>query len=195
MHRKMEKFMLPRILGDKKTAKKNDSMRHELLLKADAARDRREYDVAASFYREFLEANPQNPGHRVQYAHCLKEAGDFLSAEIQYRLALASGGKPTDIIEHLNFVCRRSNVTNKVPFSYPVGDNSEIPKWQRPPTDRDINALYWIMQEDEAPPLDYIASILRECSTLDAAAAWIAKEKTFVARNRGLLRVIKNELN
>src|SRR5208282_2793244 len=43
----------------------------------------------------------------VQYAHCLKEQGNFAAAEIYYRLAIAFGAPLRDVREHLEFTASR----------------------------------------------------------------------------------------
>ena len=60
---------------------------------ADRARDDREWDVAAHYYRIALGRNPNRPEIWVQLGHVLKEVGRLSSAEEAYRHAIA--GAPT----------------------------------------------------------------------------------------------------
>ena len=58
-----------------------------LIARADAARDARQYGVAAGLYQEALRLNPGNPRTRIQCGHMLKESGDLQGAEDQYERA------------------------------------------------------------------------------------------------------------
>ncbi|SDB09369.1 glycosyltransferase family 4 protein [Belnapia rosea] len=59
----------------------------ELLARADALRDNRDWNAAAEGYAAFLRLRPRDWGIRVQYGHCLKEAGDPHAALLAYREA------------------------------------------------------------------------------------------------------------
>lgn len=56
--------------------------------RADAARDRQDWKLAASFYRRFLNLNDKNSAIWVQLGNMLKESGDVQAAERAYRRAL-----------------------------------------------------------------------------------------------------------
>jgi glycosyltransferase involved in cell wall biosynthesis len=62
---------------------------------ADRARDARQWERAAQFYRKALDRNPRNPPIWVQYGHALKEAGELrdpdklAQAEMAYRRAIS----------------------------------------------------------------------------------------------------------
>jgi len=60
----------------------------KLLSRADRARDSREWDAAARYYREALDLQPDNPPGWVQYGHALKESGNLREAENAYRRSL-----------------------------------------------------------------------------------------------------------
>ena len=55
--------------------------------KADAARDLRNYDVAAGLYVEALRLDPDQAALHLQAGHMFKEAGDLCQAETHYREA------------------------------------------------------------------------------------------------------------
>ncbi|WP_187830340.1 glycosyltransferase family 4 protein [Siccirubricoccus phaeus] len=59
----------------------------ELLARADALRDRREWAEAAQAYAGFLRLRPEEWPIWVQYGHCMKEAGDPRAALLLYREA------------------------------------------------------------------------------------------------------------
>lgn len=59
------------------------------LRRADTARDKKQWDEAASFYRRFLASNSQAAEIWIQYGHALKESGQFDSAFGAYSRALS----------------------------------------------------------------------------------------------------------
>jgi lipopolysaccharide biosynthesis protein/tetratricopeptide (TPR) repeat protein len=63
---------------------------------ADQARDQRQWERAAEYYREALRRKPQNPPIWVQYGHVLKESGHLAKAEKAYRTALAYDPRNAD---------------------------------------------------------------------------------------------------
>src|ERR1700730_9547183 len=56
---------------------------------ADQARDERQWEVAAGYYKKALHRKPRNPPIWVQYGHALKESGHLAEAERAYRKALS----------------------------------------------------------------------------------------------------------
>jgi len=68
-----------------------------LVAEADAARDSRAWQLAAALYAAALAFYPGHAGYRLQYAHCLREEGDDVVAEIQYRSARALGAPWSDV--------------------------------------------------------------------------------------------------
>jgi len=58
-----------------------------LIRRANAARDARQFGVAAALYQEALRFNPDNVRARIQCGHMLKDSGDLVGAEEQYKLA------------------------------------------------------------------------------------------------------------
>src|SRR5439155_15542460 len=81
-----------------------DSGFHRIIEEADRARDAEAWNEAGELYREALHAYPDHYGYVVQYAHSLKEQGQFAEAECQYRSALALGAPLSDVDQHLMFV-------------------------------------------------------------------------------------------
>jgi len=59
-----------------------------LMRRANAARDARQFAVAAALYQEVLRYNPDNARARIQCGHMLKDSGDLVGAEEQYNRAL-----------------------------------------------------------------------------------------------------------
>jgi glycosyltransferase involved in cell wall biosynthesis len=59
-----------------------------LVSRADAARDRRDWQAAARLYELVLRVSPSSHGFRVQLGHAYKELGDFDSAGLNYQAVL-----------------------------------------------------------------------------------------------------------
>ena len=70
------------------------SAARRLMRRANAARDARQYAIAAALYQEALEFNPANSRMRIQCGHMLKDSGDLVGAEAQY--ARAAEALPDD---------------------------------------------------------------------------------------------------
>ncbi|MCY1669398.1 tetratricopeptide repeat protein [Rhizobium sp. SL86] len=60
-----------------------------LLRKADTARDARDWERAAYFYRRFLNYKANAAGIWIQYGHALKESGQYGAANAAYSKAVA----------------------------------------------------------------------------------------------------------
>ncbi len=71
----------------------------ELIRRADAARDRKDWTDAAALYREVLDLNPARHGVAIQMGHMLKEVGLLEAADEAYQSVLAI--KPNDADLHL----------------------------------------------------------------------------------------------
>jgi ADP-heptose:LPS heptosyltransferase len=81
-----------------------------LAKRAAAARDGRQFGVAAILYEEALRFNPGNARLRIQCGHMLKEAGDLPGAEEQYARAALDLPRDADLalqIGHLHKVAGR----------------------------------------------------------------------------------------
>ncbi len=81
-----------------------------LARRAEAARDGRQFGIAAMLYEEALRLNPDNARMRVQCGHMRKEAGDLAGAEEQYVRAAQDLPRDADLalqIGHLHKVAGR----------------------------------------------------------------------------------------
>ncbi len=78
------------------------------ITEADAARDRRDWELAVVGYETVLAQVPFHAGYMVQFAHCLKEMRQMEEAELCYRDALALGAPSRDVLEHLAFCAWQS---------------------------------------------------------------------------------------
>jgi tetratricopeptide (TPR) repeat protein len=77
---------------------------------ADAHRDKGEFAEAERAYSDALRIFPLHGGYHVQFAHMLKERGNFLEAFLQYCFALALGAPLHDVEEHLLFAAHRASL-------------------------------------------------------------------------------------
>jgi Tfp pilus assembly protein PilF len=79
---------------------------------ADRARDARQWERAAQFYRKALDRNPRNPPIWVQYGHALKESGELrdpdklAQAEAAYRRAISLDPGVADFYVQLGHVLK-----------------------------------------------------------------------------------------
>jgi tetratricopeptide (TPR) repeat protein len=77
--------------------------------RADAARDRRNWEIAADEYRGALTKNPEALNLRVQLGHALKESGDYQGALASYTLFLAENSDDVDIHLQIGHLYSRLN--------------------------------------------------------------------------------------
>lgn len=75
----------------------SEASTNDLLRRADALRDARRWEEAARAYATYLRRDSWDRGVRVQYGHCLKEAGDAAGALAAYREAEAGAPDDPDI--------------------------------------------------------------------------------------------------
>src|SRR6202023_516787 len=73
---------------------------------ADRARDLRDWQSAARYYRQALEEQPDHPAIWVQYGHALKESGNRLEAENAYRKSIELDGDVADTHLQLGHVLK-----------------------------------------------------------------------------------------
>src|SRR5437588_473222 len=92
--------------------------RPSVITLADRARDARQWDVAARYYRVALNRRPNNPPIWVQYGHVLKESGRLTEAENAYRSALAYDWGVADTHLHLADVLRIQGKKDDAQASY-----------------------------------------------------------------------------
>jgi len=73
---------------------------------ADGARDLRDWQSAARYYRQALKEKPDHPAIWVQYGHALKESGNRLEAENAYRKSIELDGDVADTHLQLGHVLK-----------------------------------------------------------------------------------------
>jgi tetratricopeptide (TPR) repeat protein len=80
--------------------------RRILIEAAKQARDRRNWALAARYYRDALDLAADRPGLWVQFGHALKEAGTIEWAEKAYRISLGLDAQIPDTHLHLGHVLK-----------------------------------------------------------------------------------------
>ena len=148
-------------------AASQDSEFQVLIVKADRARDLKGWRVAERHYRAALALYPGHFGYMVQYAHCLKEQGKFVAAEIYYRSARALGAPWSDVYEHLTFVAARQGYLA-------VSDPASGANWTAdsalfldgPPTKADVDLGYLALTEGKSIDEKKVLQLLRTQRTV-----------------------------
>jgi tetratricopeptide (TPR) repeat protein len=85
---------------------------------ADHARDARQWDAAARYYRTALARDPYNPSIWVQYGHALKESGSHPAAEAAYRRAIADDPAAADPYLQLGHVLKLGDRIEEAKAAY-----------------------------------------------------------------------------
>ena len=89
-----------------------------LARRARAARDGRQFGLAAALYQEALSLNPDNVGMRVQCGHMLKEAGDLEGAEAQYARAQQDQPDNADLALQIGHLHKIAGNAEQAAMSY-----------------------------------------------------------------------------
>ncbi len=142
-----------------------------LVSEADAARDNRAWQAAAALYQQALVLYPGHAGYRLQYAHCLRESGENIAAEIQYRSARALGAPWSDVAPPLETLAAQQG--EPAPGA-PPGPNPEAESLlDEPPTADDVRrtlALAGVAPGDDGALL----ALLRMASSIRAVIGRVA---------------------
>jgi tetratricopeptide (TPR) repeat protein len=109
---------LPARLSESRWDRSSKRRRENIIIRADRARDARQWPLAARLYREALDRNPSNAPIWVQYGHALKESGHPLDAEIAYRRALAYDSNVADWQLQLGHVLKIRGRTKQAQTAY-----------------------------------------------------------------------------
>lgn len=148
-------------------AASQDSDFQALITKADRARDLESWHAAERHYRAAIALYPGHFGYMVQYAHCLKEQGKFVAAEIYYRSARALGAPLSDVYEHLVFVAARQGYLAACDAtqgaSWATGSAAFL---DGPPTKADVDLAYLLLSEQQSVDENQVLQLLRTQGTV-----------------------------
>jgi FkbM family methyltransferase len=89
-----------------------------LITLANRAREAGQWNIAAKYYRKFLERNPRHSAIWVQYGHALKESGHLVEAAAAYRRALADEPEVADSHLQLGHVLKLQGKTEEAKAAY-----------------------------------------------------------------------------
>lgn len=164
-------------------AARNDSGFSELIAEADQARERQDWEGAATAYSAALSLYPLHAGYWVQLGHMRKELRQFPGAEAAYRSARTLGAEPREVERHLAFVCAE---TGAAPGERPVA-TGPLPL-DTPPIEPEARGLWETMLD--SPCDDATAAMLMRLSPKRRLVEHLIERPCFTARNRGLLALI-----
>ena len=117
-----------------------------LIARADAARDARQWGLAAGLYQEALRFNPDNPRIRIQCGHMLKEAGDLAGAEQQYELAAIDLPNDADLALQIGHLHKTAGRPEQAEGAYARALTLE-PGWRE--AERELVAVGGMIAQDE----------------------------------------------
>ncbi len=164
-----------------------DAAFHGLVAEADAARDRRQWDIAEYLYWRALSLHPLHPGYRVQYGHALKEQGKLADAEVAYRSAWALGEQGEDLHRHIMHVAGLQGdatappLPPEVPPAHPL---DELP-WQE-----DVELAFALLLHRPPQLTGEVLPMLRAVPSRRALLLLIAKRPEMAAANRDLMLLL-----
>lgn len=164
-----------------------DNQFQELVRRADRSRDLGEWALGEADYWSALSLYPLHYGYMAQYAHTLKEQGRFSEAEIYYRSALALGGPPDDLIEHIQFVASKDG------YDAPIEDARHGPVgigMDAMPTHLDIRNILFLCFGECSHCHPDILPTMRACSTVKEVFTRIVNASRFATVNQQLLYAI-----
>jgi tetratricopeptide (TPR) repeat protein len=148
-----------------------------LIAKADRARDRASWRAGERHYRAALALYPGHFGYMVQYAHCLKEQGKFVAAEIYYRSARALGAPLKDVHEHLAFVASRQGYQEASDAVSGAGWITEpVSFMDGPPAKADVDLAYLLLLERKPVNDHQVLQVLRTQRTVREVLIWITEQ-------------------
>ncbi len=169
-----------------------DSKFDDAIQAGDAARDRGDWAGGEFKYFQALLCYPLHYGYIVQYAHCLKEQGKWIDAEVEYRNALALGENSADLIGHIKFVEAKRGASSSRATTDSIkaywGDErrANIPL-SVPPIKSDIIELFRIFLQQGAPSHEEIASIMQASPSVGKVIERLVEYPSFVTANRTLI--------
>jgi ADP-heptose:LPS heptosyltransferase len=122
---------------------KDEFLRRELVSLADAARDRRQYIVAAELYDRSLKLGQVSVGILLQCGHMYKEARDFSNAERNYLEAFRLAPKDPEVLLQLGHFLKIVGRFVESGYYYKEA-LVQRPDWQDPK-----NELQWLKESSE----------------------------------------------
>jgi tetratricopeptide (TPR) repeat protein len=148
-----------------------DGQFHILVSEADAARDNRAWQAAAALYQQALALYPCHAGYRLQYAHCLRESGENIAAEIQYRSARALGAPWSDVAPPLETLTVQQGEPAPDAPPGPCPDAESL--LDEPPTADDVRRI-WVLAGIAPGDDAALLALLRMATSIRAVIGRVA---------------------
>jgi ABC-type polysaccharide/polyol phosphate transport system ATPase subunit len=148
-----------------------------LVLEAHLRTEEKNWSAAIAAYDKALKLYPFHAVYWTQWAHVVKESGDFELAEIGYRTACALGESVGEIKEFFDPVMRK---LGRFPVKAALTGLSSGPTFQQPPSIPDLalfGRLAWHSNEIERSDM---ISTLRESVDCDTLLAGMIRNERFL---------------
>lgn len=135
-----------------------------LVIEAEIRMQSKKWDEAKSVFEKAFELYPYHGAYWAQWAHAVKEAGDYEFAEIGYRSACALGQSVGEMEKFMTFVLKK---LDRFPADKPLQSLSAGPTHEQAPGIPDV-ALFarcaWGVKEIDRRDLIHL---MRTCDNLD----------------------------
>jgi hypothetical protein len=153
----------------------------QIVTKADAERDKRDFARAEDLYYHALALYPMHPVVTVQYAHALKEQGKLPDALVHYVDASIYGAPKSDVEEHAIFIASRLGLKGA------VAGILARPYTLQPSTH--IRALYLLVCGRDAD-MKTVLHLMIGCQNFSSLLVELMRGEFFKHANRDLLRLV-----
>lgn len=157
------------------------------VLAADGARDCGDWRMAEIEYGRALRLFPLHWGYLIQYAHAIKEQGNFPRAEAYYRSAVALGAPADMVDEHLQFVAHRSGSS----FVRGAAADLDVAPLLAPPTMHDIGVMIELCGVRRHLDEEAALALLREEPDNRSVLVKLFALPEFARANRAFLDVLR----
>lgn len=155
----------------------HDELFLNLVLEADIGMQAKKWEEGRQAFEKAFEIYPYNGVYWNQWAHAVKEAGDYDLAEIGYRTAVALGQSIGETEEFMPFVLKQ---LGKLPAEAPLRAPNNGPTHAQPLAIPDVQLFArcaWGIKEIDENDLVHL---MRSCDDLDTCLATMITDHRFV---------------
>jgi hypothetical protein len=164
-----------------------DAQFREDIARADAARDNGDWARAEGAYASALRRFPLHWGYAIQYAHTVKEQGQFIRAEAWYRSAVAMGAPADMVDQHLAFVAG----CNGVKYVRLGQSRLHVPPLLAPPTVHDMRLLIELTRTSGYGDEDIELDLMRTMPDNRRVLLTLFARPEFARANRAFLDIMR----
>lgn len=147
-----------------------------LVQEADWRRDEQRWAEAEDAYKKALELFPYQRSYWGQLAHCAREAGSLVRAEVAYRTACSLGEPIAEIEPFLAFTLEAQGLALA---DHPLRPYRAGAAADEPPGWPDVMLFSRMAWGDDALPDEDILALLRACPSCDALLAAMIEDARF----------------